>query len=366
MAKRDSTQAITPCHTRQIKVTKTYYTPKKSKEGYGADNVPVPWIQVKGYWLQRAGFDINTPITIQVMEGCLVLIAGVTTQNIAGAPSISQKQLKSVRKLLLRLATVESAAGGFVVTAGQFTEEAKRFAEGRNIQLLDGADLRRWMGTYTSAPTAKEAFEIVRQALLGELPPTLSRSDAKFLVDSLLGHMRKLGWSEPWLFSEVIVPLLEVDRVTPDELSDIWMEELFLHLSELLNGEIASFSRSREGRVTEIAAYLLARSHFETQCKTIDGLLNSLKKARSNVQRPLASTLNWTKWDCSLEAAMWIYAFCRHVEHYMEESVKLPTKFNDLQQSSKSIAMVRTLDEWRYNGVDRGAFASFIEEVGEI
>jgi hypothetical protein len=111
MAKRNSTQAITPCHTRQIKVTKTYYTPKKAKEAYGADNVPVPWIQIKGYWLQRAGFDINTPITIQVIEGCLVLIAGVTAQKITGAPSISQKQLKLVRRLLVRLAMVEVTEG---------------------------------------------------------------------------------------------------------------------------------------------------------------------------------------------------------------------------------------------------------------
>ena len=33
------------------------------------------------------------------------------------------------------------AAGGFVVTSGVFTKEAKTFAEGRNIDLIDGAEL---------------------------------------------------------------------------------------------------------------------------------------------------------------------------------------------------------------------------------
>ncbi len=33
------------------------------------------------------------------------------------------------------------AAGGFVVTSGVFTDEAKTFAEGRNIDLVDGAEL---------------------------------------------------------------------------------------------------------------------------------------------------------------------------------------------------------------------------------
>jgi restriction system protein len=36
----------------------------------------------------------------------------------------------------------EAAAGGFVVTSGNFTQEAKAFAEGRNIELIDGAALK--------------------------------------------------------------------------------------------------------------------------------------------------------------------------------------------------------------------------------
>ncbi|SFC12258.1 restriction system protein [Pseudomonas citronellolis] len=41
--------------------------------------------------------------------------------------------------------TAEGAAGGFVVTSGRFTAEAKSFADGRNIQLVDGALLKRWI-----------------------------------------------------------------------------------------------------------------------------------------------------------------------------------------------------------------------------
>jgi restriction system protein len=35
----------------------------------------------------------------------------------------------------------KGAAGGFVVTSGRFTEDAKAFAEGRNVQLVDGSKL---------------------------------------------------------------------------------------------------------------------------------------------------------------------------------------------------------------------------------
>jgi restriction system protein len=39
----------------------------------------------------------------------------------------------------------EGAAGGFVVTSGTFTDEAKTFASGRNIRLVEGAELNRWI-----------------------------------------------------------------------------------------------------------------------------------------------------------------------------------------------------------------------------
>ncbi|EGJ09365.1 restriction endonuclease [Rubrivivax benzoatilyticus] len=35
------------------------------------------------------------------------------------------------------------AAGGFVVTSGRFTDEARRFASGRNVELVDGPRLRQ-------------------------------------------------------------------------------------------------------------------------------------------------------------------------------------------------------------------------------
>ncbi|WP_435607360.1 restriction endonuclease [Pseudomonas knackmussii] len=43
----------------------------------------------------------------------------------------------------------QGAAGGFVVTSGTYTDEAKAFAEGRNIQLVDGVLLKRWIANRT-------------------------------------------------------------------------------------------------------------------------------------------------------------------------------------------------------------------------
>lgn len=53
------------------------------------------------------------------------------------------------------------AAGGFVVTSGRFTEEAVRFASGRNLELIDGAGLRALLASAeppAAAPTQQEPY----------------------------------------------------------------------------------------------------------------------------------------------------------------------------------------------------------------
>ena len=73
MAKRDSTQAKTVCHTRQIKVTRTYYDYRLKDQPSNTGARPIPWLQLKGHWLQQAGFEIDAPVMVRVMDGCLVL-----------------------------------------------------------------------------------------------------------------------------------------------------------------------------------------------------------------------------------------------------------------------------------------------------
>ena len=50
------------------------------------------------------------------------------------------------------------AVGSFVVTSGRFTEEAKRFASGREIELVDGAQLERGIRQQPTSPKKSEAI----------------------------------------------------------------------------------------------------------------------------------------------------------------------------------------------------------------
>lgn len=62
------------CQERHIKVNHTYYMHKRKDNPSGTGR-RIPWIQLKGDWLQQAGFEINTPVKVRVMKGCLVLTA---------------------------------------------------------------------------------------------------------------------------------------------------------------------------------------------------------------------------------------------------------------------------------------------------
>lgn len=51
-----------------------YYTPSKDAPP-GTDNcsVKVPWIQMKGRWLEELGFSIGAAVTVRISRGRLVL-----------------------------------------------------------------------------------------------------------------------------------------------------------------------------------------------------------------------------------------------------------------------------------------------------
>ncbi|MET0108588.1 MAG: SymE family type I addiction module toxin [Candidatus Thiodiazotropha sp.] len=85
MAKRDGKpgnrlRKCKICEQRYIKVNQIPYLYQLKDDPVGVGR-PVPWIQMKGHWLDQAGFAIDTPVTVRVMEGCLVLTAEASTDS---------------------------------------------------------------------------------------------------------------------------------------------------------------------------------------------------------------------------------------------------------------------------------------------
>ncbi|MDO8332769.1 MAG: restriction endonuclease [Pseudomonas sp.] len=60
----------------------------------------------------------------------------------------------------------EGAVGGFVVTSGAFTAEAKAFASGRNIRLVEGAELNRWIAVSRGTQSAPPVRALAQTSLV--------------------------------------------------------------------------------------------------------------------------------------------------------------------------------------------------------
>lgn len=71
----------------------------------------------------------------------------------------------TVVRELYGVMAANGAAGGFVVTSGKFTDDAKKFSEGRNLKLLDGQVLTAMIKSATAnltnqAPAAKQPVQV--------------------------------------------------------------------------------------------------------------------------------------------------------------------------------------------------------------
>ncbi|MGV8056861.1 MAG: VPA1262 family protein [Smithellaceae bacterium] len=224
-----------------------------------------------------------------------------------------------------------------------------------------------WMTNhFAGKPDEAMTFQSLVDSLHAIMPKKISAEIANLLVDSLRGHMRRLGWCEPWLFEDVIRPLMVNARVEVDDLCSIWITELITYFEETLNDQVCIFKRNAEGRVTEVAASLFSRSGLQQQRTVMESLQRILARVRRDIQQPLASTLNWTKWDTSLVIIMWILAFTKWASHFITTPSGIEPELEQLSNEAGCLALIRPINEWRSQGVEPGGLVKFIEEVGEI
>jgi hypothetical protein len=237
---------------------------------------------------------------------------------------------------------------------------------------LSGANLEKkvsvlgWLIQNHSHDQNATLFLTLVQTLNQTLTSILSADQTKALVDSLRGPVRKLSWSEPWLYRDIIEPLEAEGRLAADDLCQIWVEELCSHFVDETEGRGHLFRREAEGNVIEIAAQLYARSSSLQKQKSLKALRGVLLAAKREIQKPLASTSNWNKWNSALVVAMWIYSFTAWAKSKSSGS-GADQPLIQLSGEARLLALTRPPDEWRsYLGSGSGELASFIEEVESL
>jgi hypothetical protein len=178
------------------------------------------------------------------------------------------------------------------------------------------------------------------------LPPKISKDELKSLIDSMRGHMKQLAWAEPWLFQDIISPLLENDRVNIDDACEIWTQELILMLEPESPNTSLLFEQAREGQTTNICAFLMAHSSLEQQQSSLQLINKILNQQKRIIQQPLASTSNWSRWDKALKISLWILAFCKWCEYYLSKSNLRNNELEKLSENARKLAEARPINEW--------------------
>jgi hypothetical protein len=223
-----------------------------------------------------------------------------------------------------------------------------------------------WMVHHAAGnPKKTEIYKGLVAALHEALPATIPAEELRHLVDSMRGHMRQLAWAEPWLFQDVVFPLLRNKRANTDDACEIWVREL----ADLLGSEHQSrlFDRAREGQTTNITAFLFAYSSPERQQASLKSIQAILKLQRRIVQQPLASTSDWTRWDGALVVSMWILTFTRWGQYHLRERDMADRELEKLSRDASELAMVKPMSEWRSEGAGKqGELAAFLDQVEEL
>lgn len=225
-----------------------------------------------------------------------------------------------------------------------------------------------WMVHHASRnPNNTETYKYLVAALHETLPEAIPATELQLLVDSMRGHMRQLAWAEPWLFKDVVFPLLQNDRANIDDACSIWMLELANMLEPQMKAPPRLFDREREGQTTNAAAFLLAHSSPERRQASLTLLRQTLKRQKRIAQQPLASTSNWTLWDGALTVSMWILAFAKWGQYYLCERYITDADLDQLAQDAGELAQLRPMDEWRSEGAGkRGELSGFLDQAEEL
>lgn len=205
-----------------------------------------------------------------------------------------------------------------------------------------------------TSPKQAEIYNGLVVALHKALPATIPANELRCLVNSMRGHMLQLAWAEPWLFRDVVYPLLQNHRANFDDACEIWVQELAASLEPEPEHQSRLFDRAREGQSTNIAAFLFAQSSPKRQEGSLKSVKAILNRHRRIVQQPLASTSNYARWDGALRVAMWILTFTRWGQYYLRERGMSDLKLEELSRGARELAMVRPMSEWRSVGAGKG------------
>ncbi|WP_347929476.1 VPA1262 family protein [Pseudomonas helvetica] len=210
--------------------------------------------------------------------------------------------------------------------------------------------------------TEPHSFEKSVELLLSKYPTALSTIQTREIINNLRGHMHQLSYSYPWLIENILNPLIESDRISYNDASKVWQDEVMSLINERADGKTSLFSIKHQGETTDYAASLYAKCTLEYQTQSLEILTSKLEELNKKIQKPLASTNNWTSWDNNLKACFWIYGYLKWTEYYLPHDSLFSNKLDIAIKRAWEISSRRSLDEWKKQDYTGGEFSIFLQD----
>ncbi len=67
------TKRISPTPTRTVKISRTYFPVVPSSTNGFTGLRAIPWIRLRGVWLEKAGFSVGQSLNVKVLRKRLVI-----------------------------------------------------------------------------------------------------------------------------------------------------------------------------------------------------------------------------------------------------------------------------------------------------
>lgn len=232
---------------------------------------------------------------------------------------------------------------GYVAFESIAYDDPKALAPSGITSLLASDDRLNLLGWMTARAAHRDAP--VRKALIQELqaslPAKLDGVALKQSVDSMRNVVGKVYDAPPWMLREVLLPLVNSQRLEVDLVARLWFDELFITWTKRDTSSII-FRADTEGYFTDEVASLCAIASANVRKAILTKVSREVATHARVVQRPFSAKINWSSYDQAFRMLLWISGY---LWAWLEQSSR-PSQIEQVLQSAEAALARRSKGEW--------------------
>lgn len=251
----------------------------------------------------------------------------------------------SIRQLEALLTSTNSLLlwVGYVAFESIANDDPKALAPSGMTSLLASdvrLELLGWMTARAVRRNMPIRQELIKE-LLASMPKKLDQAALKRAVDSMRNVVGKVYDTPPWMYREVLVPLVCTNQLEVDVIANLWFDELF-HTWTKRDTSSIIFRTDTEGYFTDEVARICAAASFSVQKAILAKVRNEVAAHARVVQRLFSAQINWSSCDQAFEMLLWISSF---LWAWLELSPR-PSQIEQVLQSAEAAISRRSAGEW--------------------